>query len=167
VISRGRSERPYIEFPFRPPGEPMGSIREDFGKFIRQGNLVQLAVAFVIGAAFASVVTALVADIVTPLIGVAGKFDFSSWRTNVNGSVFLQGAFLNALISFIIVALVIFFLIALPYQRYQDRKAAQAPKAAATTRPCPECLTNIPIAAKRCSACTSPVPPVAPAAKPA
>ncbi len=138
----------------------MATIREDFGKFIRQGNLVQLAIAFVIGAAFAAVVTALVSDLVTPLIGLAGHFDFSSWQYKVNGSVLMQGAFLNALITFVVVAVVIFFAIALPYQRYLDRKAAKAAKAAPTTRPCPECLTNIPIAAKRCSACTSPVPPV-------
>ena len=138
----------------------MATIREDFGKFIRQGNLVQLAIAFVIGAAFAAVVTALVSDLVTPLIGLAGHFDFSSWQYKINGSVFMQGAFLNALITFVVVAVVIFFAIALPYQRYLDRKAAKAAKAAPTTRPCPECLTNIPIAAKRCSACTSPVPPV-------
>ncbi len=140
----------------------MASIRQDFGRFIRQGNLVQLAIAFVIGAAFAAVVTALVADLVTPLIGMAGNFNFSSWQYKVNGSVFMQGAFLNALITFVVVAVVIFFTIALPYQRYLDRRAARAAKAAPTTRPCPECLTNIPIAAKRCSACTSPVPPVTP-----
>jgi large conductance mechanosensitive channel len=139
----------------------MGSIREDFGKFIRQGNLVQLAIAFVMGAAFAALVTALVADIITPLIGVAGKFNFASWMYSVNGSTFQQGAFLNALITFVVVALVVFFAIALPYQRYQDRKAAKAPKPAPTTRPCPECLTAIPLAAKRCSACATPVSPAA------
>ncbi len=144
----------------------MGSIRDDFVKFIKQGNLVQLAVAFVMGAAFAALVTALVADIITPLIGVAGHFNFSAWIYTINGSTFMQGAFLNSLIAFITIAIVVFFLIALPYQRWQDRKAAKAP---ATTRPCPECLTSIPIAAKRCSACTSavaPVPPAAPAAAP-
>ena len=140
----------------------MASIREDFGRFIRQGNLVQLAIAFVIGAAFAAVVTALVSDLITPLIGVAGNFNFSSWQYKLNGSVFQQGAFLNALITFVVVAVVIFFTIALPYQRYLDRRAARAAKAAPATRACPECLTNIPIAAKRCSACTSPVPPVTP-----
>jgi large conductance mechanosensitive channel len=145
----------------------MASIREDFGKFIARGNLVQLAIAFVMGAAFSALVTALVADIITPLIGVAGKFDFSTWTTQVNGSWFYQGLFLNVLISFITIAVVVFFLIALPYQRYVDRKAAQAAaKAAAappTTRNCPECLSTIPIAAKRCSFCTSVVTPVSPA----
>ena len=135
-------------------------IRQDFAKFIERGNLIQLAVAFVMGAAFSALVTALVSDIFTPLIGVAGKFDFSAWRTTVNGSEFLQGAFLNSLISFLVVTLIVFFAIALPYQRYQDRKAARAPKAAPKTRPCPECLTEIPLAAKRCSACTSIVTPV-------
>jgi len=139
----------------------MSSIREEFGKFIARGNLVQLAVAFVMGAAFATLVAALVADIITPLIGVAGRFDFSSWNTSVNGSVFQQGAFLNSLISFITIALVVFFLIALPYQRYTDRKAAKAAAAAPTTRACPECLSTIPIGAKRCSFCASTVPPVA------
>ena len=136
------------------------SVQQDFVKFIERGNLVQLAVAFVMGAAFSALVSALVNDIFTPLIGVAGKFDFSSWSYTVSGSTFLQGSFLNALITFLIVTLVIFFLIALPYQRYQDRKAAKAPVPAATTRPCPECLTEIPLAAKRCSACASVVPPV-------
>jgi large conductance mechanosensitive channel len=140
----------------------MASIREDFVKFLTQGNLVQLAVAFVIGAAFAAVVTALVADLVTPLIGVAGHFDFSTWTYTLQGSTFHQGLFLNALITFVIVALVIFFAIALPYQRYLDRKAARAPTPTATTRPCPECLTQVPLAAKRCSACASPLVPTTP-----
>jgi large conductance mechanosensitive channel len=113
------------------------------------------------GAAFSALVTALVGDIITPLIGVAGKFNFQSWNTYVNGSEFQQGAFLNSLIAFVTIAIVVFFLIALPYQRYQDRKAAKAAKAPPTTRDCPECLSTIPIAAKRCSFCTSAVPPVA------
>ncbi|HYB80013.1 MAG TPA: MscL family protein [Thermoplasmata archaeon] len=145
----------------------MASIREDFAKFIERGNLVQLAIAFVMGAAFSALVTALVADLITPLIGVAGKFNFAGWVYHLNGSEFQQGLFLNALISFVTIAIVVFFLIALPYQRYSDRKAAKAPKAAATTRACPECLSQIPIGAKRCSFCTSsvtPVPPAAPAA---
>jgi large conductance mechanosensitive channel len=143
----------------------MASIREDFGKFITRGNLVQMAIAFVMGAAFSALVTALVADIFTPLIGVAGHFDFSSWGYTIRGSRFMQGAFINALISFVTISLVVFFAIALPYQRYVDRKEARAPKPTATTRPCPECLSTIPLAAKRCSFCTSPVTP-APGASP-
>lgn len=141
----------------------MASIREEFGKFIRQGNLVQLAIAFVMGAAFSALVTALVGDIITPLIGVAGKFDFSSWVYTVNGSTFMQGAFLNTLISFITIALVVFFAIALPYQRYVDHLAAKAKAAAPTTQTCPECLSTIPLGAKRCPFCTSMIPPAAPA----
>jgi large conductance mechanosensitive channel len=140
----------------------MASIGEEFGKFIRQGNLVQLAVAFVMGAAFSAVVTALVADIFTPLIGVAGHFNFDGWVFHLRGSEFQQGSFLNALITFITIAIVVFFFIALPYQRYMDRQAAKVAAAPPTTRPCPECLSAIPLAAKRCSFCTSPVVPVAP-----
>ncbi len=136
------------------------SIRDDFVKFIERGNLVQLAVAFVMGAAFAALVTALVTDIFTPLIGAAGTFDFSAWSYTFRGSTFLQGAFLNVLVAFVMVTLVIFFVIALPYQRHLDRKAAKVAAAPPTTRPCPECLTEIPLAAKRCSACTSVVTPV-------
>ncbi|MGI0129914.1 MAG: MscL family protein [Thermoplasmata archaeon] len=141
----------------------MASVREDFVTFISKGNLVQLAVAFVMGAAFSALVMALVNDIFTPLIGVAGKFDFASWNITVNGSVIMQGAFLNSLIAFVTIALVVFFAIALPYQRYMDRQAAKKPAATATTRPCPECLSAIPLAARRCSFCTSVVTPVAPA----
>jgi len=146
----------------------MASIREDFKTFISRGNLVQLAIAFVMGAAFSALVTALVADVFTPLIGVAGHFDFSTWIYTVNGSTFMQGAFLNALIAFTTIVLVIFFAVALPYQRYMDRQAAKKAAAAPTTRACPECLSQIPLAAHRCSFCTSVVPPAdLPAAKPA
>lgn len=133
----------------------MASIREDFAAFISKGNLVQLAIAFVIGAAFAMLVTSLVADIFTPLIGAAGHFNFSSWSIAPNGSVIMLGAFLNALITFLIVALVVFFAIALPYQRYQDRRAAKAGVSTPTTKKCAECLSDIPIQAKRCAYCTS------------
>jgi large conductance mechanosensitive channel len=140
--------------------ETISSVREDFAKFIAQGNLIQLAIAFVIGAAFAAVVTALVADLITPLIGVAGNVNFAGWHTTVGQSVFSEGLFFNALITFVIVAIVVFFAIALPYQRHQDRKNANK---AATTRSCPECLATIPLAARRCQFCAQPVPPVAPA----
>ncbi len=138
----------------------MATIREDFRKFLQQGNLVQMAIAFVIGAAFTALITALVADIITPLIGVAGQFNFSMWRYTLRGSTFMQGAFLNELIAFVTIALVVFFLIGLPWQRYQDKQAAKKAAAPPTTRACPECLTQIPLAAKRCSACTAIVTPV-------
>jgi large conductance mechanosensitive channel len=144
----------------------VASIRDDFVAFINKGNLVQLAVAFVMGAAFSAMVTALVDDIFTPLIGIALKVDFSQWVYTVNGSTFLQGAFLNALISFVTIALVVFFVIALPYQRWSDKQAAKQAATPPTTRACPECLSQIPLAARRCSFCTSDVTPLptAPAA---
>jgi len=141
----------------------MASIKEDFVAFINKGNLVQLAIAFVMGAAFSALVTALVGDIFTPLIGMAGRFNFATWQLTYNGSTIMQGAFLNSLITFIIVALVVFFVIALPYQRWTERQAAKKPAAAPTTRACPECLSQIPLAARRCSFCTSSVTPAAPA----
>jgi large conductance mechanosensitive channel len=150
----------------------VATIREDFVKFIQQANLVQLAVAFVIGIAFAALMTALVADIFTPLLGAALHIDFSAWSYTINGSTVLQGAFLNSLISFLLMLAVVFFLIALPWQRHLDKVAAAQAKLPPTTRPCPECLTQIPLAATRCSACgvvvtpqpAAPAPP-APAAK--
>ncbi len=143
----------------------MASIKDDFKAFVNRGNLVQLAIAFVMGAAFTALVTALVTDIFTPLIGIAGHFNFSAWRLTINGSALMQGAFLNSVISFVIVVLVVFFAIALPYQRYQDRQAAKAKAAAPTTKQCPECLSTIPLGAKKCAFCTSlQPPPAAPAA---
>ncbi len=141
-------------------------LREDFVTFINQGNLVTLAIAFVIGAAFAALMTALVADIFTPLIGAAGHFNFASWVYDLNGSIIMQGAFLNALISFVTIALVIFFVIALPYQRYKARQAAKAAAAAPTTKNCPYCFSSINIQATRCAFCTAQLPaaPPAPAA---
>ncbi len=139
----------------------MASIRQDFIAFITKGNLIQLAVAFVIGAAFSAVVTALVTDLFTPLIGVAGHFNFASWQYSLRGSVFLVGPFLNALIGFVTIALTVFFVIALPYQRYLDRQAAKKGTPPPTTRPCPECLSTIPLAARRCAFCTATVTPAA------
>ena len=146
----------------------MATIREDFVTFINKGNLIQLAIAFVIGAAFAALITALVSDFFTPLIGAAGGFNFSSWKfvLNGSGSTIMQGAFLNSIISFIIIALVVFFAIALPYQRYQDRQVAKARAVPPTTKTCPACFSTINIQATRCAFCTSTVPltPAAPAA---
>ncbi len=138
----------------------MTTIREDFRKFVQQGNLIQTAIAFVVGMAFTTLVTALVTDVFTPLIGAAGHFNFATWRYVLNGSVVMQGAFLNALIAFAILMMIVFFIIALPWQRYQDKQAAKKAAAPATTRPCPDCLTQIPLAAKRCSACGITVTPM-------
>ena len=132
---------------------------KDFRQFILRGNLVDLAVAVVIGAAFGAVVTAFVTDLVTPLIAaIGGKHDFSRLAFTINGSRFLYGAFLNALIAFLVIALVVFFLVIRPVNALMERLRPERP-VEQTTRPCPECLSDIPVGARRCSFCTSEVAP--------
>ena len=129
-----------------------------FRDFLARGNVVELAVAFVIGTAFATVVMALVADIVNPLIAIpGGKPNFDSYTLTVNGSVIKYGTFITAVIAFVLVAAAVYYLVVVPYMRMKARRAE--PAAAATTRQCPECLSDIPIAARRCAFCTSPVGP--------
>ena len=131
-----------------------------FRKFLFRGNLIDLAVAVVIGVAFNVVIQALIADIITPLIAaIGGKPNFSSLSFTVNKSHFLYGSFVNALISFVIIAAVVYFLIVSPTAKITDLTTRQKE---ATERDCPECLSSIPIKAKRCMYCTSEVPPVAP-----
>ena len=131
-----------------------------FRNFITRGNLIELAVAVVIGTAFTAVVTAIVADLITPLIAaIGGKPNFASLKFTVHNSTFLYGNFINALLSFLIVAAVIYYLIIAPMTRITTRLARQVE---ITTRDCPECLSTIPIAATRCMYCTSQVPPVSP-----
>jgi large conductance mechanosensitive channel len=132
-----------------------GMIKE-FRDFLFRGNVVDLAVAVVIGAAFTAVVNSLVADIITPLISaIFGTQDFSSLHFTINGSQFNYGNFLNALISFVLVALVIFFLVVKPMNMMiARRRAGQAPEDP-TTKVCPECLSEIPVAARRCAFCTT------------
>jgi large conductance mechanosensitive channel len=132
-----------------------------FRKFILRGNLIDLAVAFVIGVAFSALVTALVNDLLTPLIAaIGGKPDFSDLYFRVNHSKFLYGSFINALLSFLIIAAVVYFLIVSPFSKLLTRIQR---KQEATDRPCPECLSEIPVKATRCMYCTAVVPPVAPA----
>ena len=137
------------------------SMLGDFKSFLTRGNVIDIAVGIVIGLAFTAVITAFVADIITPLIGVAGHFDFSSIKVTVRGSPFLFGAFLNQLISFLLIAAVVFFLVVQPVAKMEARAKAKKPAPPATTRECPECLSQIPMKAKRCSFCTSPVTPTA------
>jgi large conductance mechanosensitive channel len=130
-----------------------------FREFILRGNLVDLAVAVVIGAAFSAVVGALVADLVTPLIAaIGGKPDFSALKFTINGSEFRYGHFLNALIAFLIVAAVLYFVVIKPVSALLERMRT-APAAAEETRTCPECLSDIPTAARRCAFCTAEVSP--------
>jgi large conductance mechanosensitive channel len=129
-----------------------------FRAFITRGNLLELAVAVVIGTAFTAVITALVADLITPLIAaIAGKPNFASLKFTVNHSTFLYGSFINALLSFLIVAAVVYFVIVAPMAKVMARFTKQAE---VTTRECPECLSTIPIAATRCMYCTTVVAPV-------
>jgi len=129
----------------------------DFRAFIVRGNLVDLAVAVVIGTAFAAVVAALVRDIVTPLLAaVGGKPDFADLAFTINGSRFAYGDFLNALVTFLIVAAVMFFLVIKPVNLLIERMRTE-PAAEAPTRPCPECLSHIPREASRCAYCTTEV----------
>jgi large conductance mechanosensitive channel len=133
-----------------------------FKAFLLRGNLVDLAVAVVIGVAFNAVVQALVADIITPLISaIGGKPDFSYLRLGVGRGVISYGLFLNALIGFVIIAAVVYFLIVLPIGKLVS--LAERNKAA-TQRDCPECLSQIPVRATRCKFCTAVVSPPAGAA---
>jgi large conductance mechanosensitive channel len=123
-----------------------------FKDFIMRGNVVDLAVGVVIGAAFGGVVTAFTKDLLTPLIAaIAGKPDFSALEFTINGSKFLIGDFINAAISFLLIAAAVYYFVVLPVNTLMSRlKKPVAP----TTRPCPECLSDVPLAAKRCAHCT-------------
>jgi large conductance mechanosensitive channel len=128
---------------------------KDFREFLLRGNVVDLAVAIVIGAAFGAVVTALVADFVTPLIAaIFGKHDFSSLTFTINHSRFLYGAFINALVAFVLIAAVVFYLVVKPVNALMARRRTE-PDVDSTTRPCPECLSQVPVGARRCAFCTS------------
>ena len=129
---------------------------QEFKAFIFRGNIVDLAVAVVIGIAFGAVITALVADIITPLIAaIFGSHDFSALTFTINNSTFLYGAFINAVISFVLIAAAVFFVVVKPMNAMAARRTKDEP--APTTRECPECLSEIPLAAKRCRYCTAEV----------
>ena len=131
-----------------------------FRDFISRGNLIDLAVAVVIGTAFTAVVTAIVADLITPLItAIAGKPNFAGLTFTINHSQFKYGAFFNALLTFLIIAAVVYYLIVAPMAKVTARFHHEA---AVTTRDCPECLSSIPLAATRCMYCTTQVTPAQP-----
>lgn len=135
-----------------------------FKQFILRGNVLDLAVAVVIGAAFGAVVTALVKDLITPIIAaIVGKPDFSAIAFTINGSVFALGDFINALISFLLVAAAVYFFVVSPVNMLVARMRKAPAPADPTTKKCPECLSEIPIDARRCSHCAQPVG-IAPAA---
>ena len=127
-----------------------------FKQFLLRGNVVDLAVGVVIGAAFGAVVTEFVKDLLTPFIAaLVGKPDFSAFAFEINGSKFLYGAFVNSVISFVLIAAAVYFFIVVPMNRLVEwsRKAPATPDP--TTKKCPECLSEIPIDARRCAHCTT------------
>jgi large conductance mechanosensitive channel len=131
-----------------------------FRKFLLRGNLVDLAVAVVIGTAFTALVTALVKDLITPLIAaIGGKPNFSNLAFMLNHSRFAYGDFINAILAFLIIAAVVYFLVVMPIGKIMDRVVRSK---VATERECPECLSEIPVAARRCMYCTSEVTPTVP-----
>jgi large conductance mechanosensitive channel len=128
---------------------------KDFKEFLLRGNLVDMAVGIVVGLAFAAVVSALVADLITPLIAaIGGQANFSSLSFTVNKSHFLYGAFINSVITFLVIAAVVFFLVVRPVNALMARRRTEPPVDEAV-RQCPECLSDIPVAARRCAFCTT------------
>jgi large conductance mechanosensitive channel len=130
---------------------------KDFKAFVLRGNVVDLAIAVVIGAAFGAVVQALVKDLLTPLISIPGKADFQSLTFTINGSVFRYGDFINVVIAFLSIAAAVFFLVVQPMNRLRGVEPDETPQ----MRECPECLTSVPAAARRCAACTIELAPAA------
>jgi large conductance mechanosensitive channel len=129
-----------------------------FRDFILRGNVVDLAVAVILGAAFNAIVGSLVSDVLNPLIAATvGKPDFSSVILDVHGGHIKVGNFMNAVVSFLIVASVVYFAIVLPLNAMMARLKKPAPAAAPATKNCPECLSEIPLAARRCAHCAQPV----------
>jgi large conductance mechanosensitive channel len=133
------------------------AMLKGFKQFLLRGNVVDMAVGIVIGASFGAVVTNLVKDLLTPFIAaIVRQPDFSALTFTINGSKFLYGDFINALLSFVIVAAAVYFFVVLPINALVARMKKEPP-ADPTTRKCPECLSEIPIAARRCAFCTSPI----------
>jgi large conductance mechanosensitive channel len=129
-----------------------------FKQFILRGNVVDMAVGVVIGAAFATVVSALTKDLLTPLIAaIAGKPDFSAITFTIHNSKFMLGDFINAVIAFLLVAAAVYYFVVTPVNLLVARMNRSAAPADPTTKNCPECLSEIPLDARRCAHCTQPV----------
>jgi large conductance mechanosensitive channel len=135
-------------------------VLKDFKAFLLRGNVVDLAVAVVIGAAFGAVVSALVADLITPIISIPGKTNFADLQFTIRDSVFRYGDFINVFITFLSIAAAVFFFVVKPVNALMTRRKTE-PEVDSTTRECPECLSSIPSAARRCAFCTAPVTPSA------
>ena len=140
--------------------EQLKEMFEGFRKFMMRGNVLDLAIAVVIGGAFGQVVKALVADIITPIVAmIFGKPDFGGLSFTINNSNFLYGDLINNIITFVSIAAAIYFIVVKPMEVLQARRAQ--PAVGPTTRPCPECLSDIPLKATRCAFCTTVVTPAA------
>jgi large conductance mechanosensitive channel len=130
-----------------------------FRNFILRGNVMDLAVAVIIGAAFTAIVTALTTNIINPLLGaIVGKPNFDNLILNLHGGEIKYGTFITALINFVLIALVVYFLLVVPTQ-YLMKKFNPPAAVPVTTKPCPQCLGDIPLAATRCKFCAQPVSP--------
>jgi large conductance mechanosensitive channel len=133
-------------------------LLQGFKQFIFRGNVLDLAVAVVMGVAFGAVIAALVKDLITPLIAaIVGKPDFSAIEFTVSGSRFPIGDFINSVVSFILIAAAVYFFIVLPVNKVLERMRRGEVAPDPTTKKCPECFSDIPIAARRCAFCTSPL----------
>jgi large conductance mechanosensitive channel len=134
----------------------MKSVGQEFKEFILRGNVVDLAIAVVIGAAFGAVVTAVVEDLITPLIAaIGGQPDFSALTFTINDSEFKYGDFINKVISFLVIAAVVFFLIVKPLNVLIERTKKAPVTVDPSTKKCPYCYSEIPLEATRCGYCTS------------
>ncbi|MGA2036519.1 MAG: large conductance mechanosensitive channel protein MscL [Acidimicrobiales bacterium] len=131
---------------------------KDFKAFILRGSVIDLAVGIVIGVAFTTVVSSFVKNLLTPLVTIPGKVNFSGLHVTVRHSVFAYGTFLNDLVSFVIVAAAVFFFVVRPVNALVARRR-RGQEIESDTRDCPECLSEIPVAARRCAHCTSLVQP--------
>lgn len=126
----------------------------EFKEFILRGNVVDLAVGVLIGGAFGGIVTALTKDVITPFIGMFGKIDLSNLNMTLNGAKFGFGDFLNTVVSFLIMASVVFFFVVKPINFLMSLRKTETP-VTNTTRECPECLSSVPLKAARCAFCTA------------
>lgn len=132
--------------------EPVKATLEEFRAFILKGNIIGLATAVVFGVAFNAVITSFITNIITPLLGIPGHVDVSSLALTINGSNITYGSFINAIINFIVIALVLFFLLIKPMAKLEAITKKEKP---VTTKQCPYCFTDISINATRCPNCTS------------
>lgn len=127
---------------------------KEFKAFLLRGNVVDLAVAVVIGAAFGAVITSFVTNLLTPLVAIPGTTDFSDLKFSIGGGTFNYGVFLNDLIAFVLIASAVFFFVVKPINALMARHKTE-PEVESTTKDCPECLSSIPSGARRCAFCTS------------